>query len=112
MPLDSAERQTHYSDIVIKKHKNSEIVALAYRLDEMNGMQQYLPCLKMTPNSPAGMPRGDTPKLELEMCMRLTGALLLYLSTAYFASKGADHFPIDYQKLRSDLILIEKNEDR
>ena len=56
MPLDSAERQRRYSDIVIKKHKDSEIVALAYRLNEMNGMQQYLPCLKMTPNSPAGMP--------------------------------------------------------
>ena len=55
MPLDSAERQMRYSDIVIKKHKDSEIVALAYRLDEMNGMQQYLPCLKMTPNSPAGI---------------------------------------------------------
>ena len=39
MPLDSAERQTRYSDIVIKKHKDSEIVALAYCLDEMNGMQ-------------------------------------------------------------------------
>ena len=59
-----------------------EIVALAYRLDEMNGMQQYLPCLKMTPNSPAGMPRGDKPKLELEMCMRLTGTLPLSLSAA------------------------------
>ena len=62
-------------------------------------MQQYLPCLKMTPNSPAGMPRGDKPKSELEMCMRLTGTLPLSLSAAYFASKGADHFPIDYQKL-------------
>ena len=80
MPLDSAERQTRYSNIVIKKHKDSEIVALAYRLDEMNGMQQYLPCLKMMPNSPAGMPRGDRPKSELEMCMRLTGALPLSLS--------------------------------
>ena len=72
----------------------------------MNGMQQYLPCLKMTPNSPAGMPRGDKPKSELEMCMRLTGTLPLSLSAAYFASKGAGHFPIDYQKLTSDLILI------
>ena len=87
MPLDSAERQTRYSDIVIKKHKDSEIVALAYRLNAMNGMQQYLPCLKMTPNSPAGMPRGDKPKSELEMCMRLTGTLPLSLSAAYFASK-------------------------
>ena len=76
----SAERQTRYSDIVIKKHKDSEIVALAYRLDEMNGMQQYLPCLKMTSNSPAGMPRGDKPKSELEMCMRLTGTLPLSLT--------------------------------
>ena len=75
MPLDSAERQTCYSDIVIKKHIDSKIVALAYLLDEMNGMQQYLPYIKMTPNSPAGMPRGDKPKSELKMCMRLTGAL-------------------------------------
>ena len=44
--------------------------------------------------------------------MRLTGTLPLSLSAAYFASKGADHFPIDYQKLASDLVLIEKNEDR
>jgi hypothetical protein len=58
------------------------------------------------------MPRGDKPKSELEMCMRLTGTLPLSLSAAYFASKGADHFPIDYQKLTSDLVLIEKNEDR
>ena len=66
----------------------------------------------MTPTSPAGMPTGDEKrKSELEMCMRLTGALPLSLSAAYFASKGADHFSIDYQKLMSDLVLIEKNED-
>ena len=88
-----------YSNIVIKKHKDSEIVALAYRLDEMNGMQQYLPCLnKMMPNSPAGMSRGDEPKSELDMCMHLTGTLPLSLSAAYFASKGANHFPIDLLK--------------
>ena len=46
------------------------------------------------------------------MCMHLTGTLPLSLSAAYFASKGADHFSIDYQKLTSDLVLIEKNEER
>ena len=57
------------------------------------------------------MPKNDA-QLELEMCMRLTGALPLSLSAAYFASKGVDHFPINYQKLTADLVLIEKNEDR
>ena len=78
MPLDSTESQTRYSDIVIKKHKDSEIIALAYRLDEMNGMQQYLPS-QMTPNSPAGMPRGDKLKSELEMCACVSPGLCHYL---------------------------------
>ena len=111
MPIDSSERQTRYLDTIVRKGK-ADIVPLAYRNDELNGMQQYLPCLKMTPNCPAGVPRGDKPKSELEMCMRLVGQLPSSLSAAYYASKGADHFPTDYQKLVADLVLVEKNEDR
>jgi hypothetical protein len=44
--------------------------------------------------------------------MRLMGMLPVSLSAAYYASKGADHFPVDYQKLVADLVLVEKNEDR
>lgn len=111
MPIDSSERQTRYIDTIVRKGK-AAIVPLAYRADELNCLQQYLPCLRMTPNCPAGVPRGDKPKSELEMCMRLMGMLPVSLSAAYYASKGADHFPVDFQKLVADLVLVEKNEDR
>ena len=58
-------------------------------------MQPYLPTLKMKKGSPDELPRGDVKKSELEMmCNHLIGALPLSLSASYFASKGAEHFPL------------------
>lgn len=111
-PEDAAERQTRYNDTTIKKPKNVLIYAHGHRLNEMNLIQKYLPCLKNKKGAPADLPRMDKPKTELEMCNRLVSTLPLSLSTQYFASKGVNHFPIDYEKLMGDIELIEKSAER
>ena len=81
------------------------------RLEDMNAMIQYLPCLKHREGSPVKMPTMNKLSSELEMCTNLIATLSMKMSTMYYASKG-QHFPTDFKNLEEDLILVEAQVQR
>ena len=108
---DAAERVKRYMTTNIRKADVVSIVQLCSRLQDMNAMIQYLPCLKNSLGSPADMPTMNKKFSELEMCTNLISTLPMKMSTAYYASKGK-HFPTDFKKLEEDLILTEAQVQR
>lgn len=108
---DAAEKMKRYMTTTVRLADVVKIVQQVSRLEAMNLMIPYLPCLKHMEGSPAGLPTMNTSFSELEMCTNLISTLPMKMSTAYYASKG-QHFPTSMKKLEEDLILVEAQVQR
>lgn len=109
MKPDAAERERRYMQVQIVMPSNGQVKVGQFvdRLVEMNGFLPYLPTLKDAKGSPQGLARGDVPFTDLEMCQNILMAVPYQLATAYWAQKGAGHYPTDVETLREDLSLLE-----
>ena len=108
---DAAERIKRYMTTTVRLADVVKIVQQVSRLESMNQMIKYLPCLKHMEGSPADMPTMNKPFSELEMCTNLIATLPMKMSTAYYASNG-QYFPVSMKKLEEDLILVEAQVQR
>lgn len=108
---DAAEKMKRYMTTTVRLADVVNIVQQVSRLEAMNIMIPYLPCLKHMEGSPADLPTMNSQFSELEMCTNLISTLPLKMSTAYYASKG-QHFPTSIKKLEEDLILVEAQVQR
>ena len=69
----------------------------------------YLPTLKDEEGSPQALPRGNDPFTEIELCNVIQTALPFSFASAFWATKGAKHFPVSVQTLKQDLELVFPN---
>ena len=60
----------------------------------------YLPTLKDEEGSPQALPRGNDPFTEIELCNVILTALPFSFASAFWAAKGAKHFPVSVQTLK------------
>ena len=108
---DAAEKMKRYMTTTVRLADVVKIVQQVSRLENMNQMIKYLPCLKHMEGSPDNLPTMNSQFSELEMCTNLIATLPMKMSTAYYASKG-QHFPTSMKKLEEDLILTEAQVQR
>ena len=107
-PRDSAERMRRYVSSQIKMPQRSEVQfePWALRILDICNYIPLLPCLKDEEGSPDDLPRANTKITSIDLCTHILAAIPFSFSSMYWASKG-EHFPVDVQKLITDLKLLE-----
>ena len=106
VPQDGAERLKRYLTCQVKKASRVAVVPFIDRMLKLNSYIEDLPCLKDEEGAPDIMPRAQDPFNDMELCTHILTALPSGFSVAYWARKGK-HFPVDVEKLKDDLELIE-----
>ena len=86
--------------------KHIDVGLFIERVVEMNSYLVYLPSLKDEKGSPQAMPRGNVLFTDIELCNIVLTALPFNFASAFWASKGAGHFPICVKTLKEDLELV------
>ncbi len=66
-----------------------------------------MPCMKDKKGVPHMMKCMDVPFDNIKMCMTILHAIPYGISTAYWARRGARHFPMYTKTLIKDLFLIK-----
>ena len=104
---NAAERHRSYMQSqIIWPIKHIDVGLFIERVVEMNSYLVYLPSLKDEKGSPQAMPRGNVLFTDIELCNIVLTALPFNFASAFWASKGAGHFPICVKTLKEDLELV------
>jgi hypothetical protein len=106
MRPNAAERHHVYMQTQIRlPARGCSIKAFISRIVEINGYAKFLPCLKDVEGSPEQLKRMDRPFTELELCNIVLQAIPYPFACAFWANKGAGHFPVDLRVMTEDLAL-------